>query len=98
MILIYILLGSALTIAAAIYFPVKFQTFIQFVINKMNKTPNKLSGHNSTKMSELCPDNSDDCILSVKSSCPDLDDDCLDNLSQMDYYLVGRENFNLKKD
>lgn len=44
------------------------------------------------KLKELCPSLDKDCIKSVKEQCPDLDDLCL---SQMDYLLVGRENFNI---
>jgi hypothetical protein len=46
----------------------------------------------------LCPQQDENCISRVKEHCPDLDKECLDRLSQMDYYLVGRENFTPPRD
>jgi hypothetical protein len=45
----------------------------------------------------LCEEDDEDCVEQLKKHCPDLDDQCLQELSQMDYFLVGRENYNLKK-
>jgi hypothetical protein len=45
----------------------------------------------------LCDENDKDCVNELKKHCPDLDEQCLSELSQMDYFLVGRENYNLKK-
>ena len=44
-------------------------------------------------LAEICPDEREECIKRVKEACPDLNELCLRGLSQMDYYLVGRENF-----
>lgn len=49
-------------------------------------------------LDELCPERNEDCITNLKKHCPDLDDKCLANLTQMDYYLVGRENYTIKKE
>lgn len=43
-------------------------------------------------LKELCPKLDKSCVDGVKSICPDLDEGCI---SQMDYYLVGRENFDV---
>ena len=48
-------------------------------------------------LTELCPEKDNECLEELKKHCPDLDEKCLANLSQMDYYLVGRENYNLDK-
>lgn len=45
---------------------------------------------NVEKLRKLCPSLEQDCVDKIKEQCPDLDDLCL---SQMDYMLVGRENF-----
>ena len=50
------------------------------------------------KIKEKCPNISDDCLATLQKHCPSLDQNCLDSLTQMDYYLVGRENFNLSID
>lgn len=51
----------------------------------------------SAPLSEICPDNDEECIASVKKKCPDLNKECIESLTQMDYYLVGRENYNNDK-
>lgn len=45
-------------------------------------------------LKRLCPKLDNSCVEGIKSTCPDLDAGCL---SQMDYYLVGKENFNLSE-
>ena len=45
------------------------------------------------RLDELCPEKTEDCVMEVERRCPDMDEECLANLSQMDYYLVGREHF-----
>jgi hypothetical protein len=57
-----------------------------------------ISDNAKLALKELCPTDEEDCILNVKKHCPDLDEKCLSALGQMDYYLVGRENYNLKND
>lgn len=47
------------------------------------------------KINQICPDLNQECLDKVKKACPSMDDECLSSLSQMDYMLVGRENFNL---
>lgn len=42
-------------------------------------------------LDELCSGD-ENCVKHVKEKCPSLDEQCL---SQMDYFLVGRENFDL---
>jgi len=41
-------------------------------------------------LKQICPKLDESCVEKVKERCPDLDNECL---TQMDYYLVGRENF-----
>jgi len=48
--------------------------------------------HNE-KLKELCPSLDEKCINTVKDHCPDLNNECL---NQMDYYLVGRENYDIQ--
>lgn len=49
-------------------------------------------------LKSICPDKElDECVEALKRECPDLDKECVDNLTQMDYYLVGRENYNKPK-
>jgi hypothetical protein len=45
----------------------------------------------------LCDEDDTECVEELKKLCPDLDDQCLSGLTQMDYFLVGRENYNLPK-
>ena len=42
------------------------------------------------KLRKICPSLEKDCVDRITEKCPNLDDQCL---SQMDYMLVGRENF-----
>ena len=44
-----------------------------------------------SKLRQLCPSLEDECLSTIKEKCPDLDNICI---SQMDYMLVGKENFN----
>jgi len=49
----------------------------------------------------FCNEDDTECVEKLKKHCPNLDDQCLMELSQMDYFLIGRENYNLpekKKD
>ena len=46
---------------------------------------------------ELCEKGDSECIRELQKHCPDLDEECLSELSQMDYFLVGRENYNLPR-
>jgi len=49
------------------------------------------------EIQKLCPDNDPDCLQRLKEACPTLDEECLKHIpSQMDYYLVGRENYNVR--
>ena len=45
----------------------------------------------------LCDEDDTECIDELRKYCPDLDEQCLQELSQMDYFLVGRENYNLPR-
>lgn len=58
----------------------------------MEEQRSRISGE-SDPLSEVCPDSDEDCIKKVRRHCPDLDEACVRGLTQMDYYLVGRENF-----
>lgn len=44
----------------------------------------------TSKIKKICPNLNHKCIQRVKHECPNLDDECL---SQMDYMLVGKENY-----
>lgn len=52
----------------------------------------------NNKLEKICPDLDNNCIDRVKKKCPAMDSDCLESLSQMDYLLIGKENFNLSKE
>lgn len=95
------IVGCLTTLVVAIFFPVTFQRGVEFIRRFRDKSAeikrkedSQYKAPASSKLiTELCPENNDDCIMEVKRHCPELDEKCLETLSQMDYYLVGRENY-----
>lgn len=89
------LLGIVFTIIIImrVFAPEKFAVFMIYVRKIWSKILPKNPAQSVSVLDELCPDKSEDCILEIKNKCPNMDEECLKNLSQMDYYLVGRENY-----